>query len=271
MDLFSCITLLAVRPLLSMPVLTTTQRDADRRPPPPSSPSQVHIKARSRVVVLGLAQTPGHYAFVMRKLAIPAGKTQTGQERLTVVDCMSNLVGPTEGAENASGASDVAATKPGIDWTADDPLDGLFDAAASAVGTGEGRAACLVIDDAGLLLDLGAPLGAVLRLISRCRALVGAEGGTLVTLSHDGGEPDLEAVGAGGPRGAELAQVISFGADFVITARGLESGYSRDVHGLLSIKSYKVGVPAPPDVQLHYKTHEKGISFFAPGTSAAVL
>ena len=69
-----------------------------------------------------------------------------------------------------------------------------------------------------------------------------------------------------------LSQHLACISDVVLDVQGLASGYSKDVHGQLTIRTMAtILAPCATSQDLQFKTRDNGVSFFAPGTSAAVL
>ena len=78
---------------------------------------------------------------------------------------------------------------------------------------------------------------------------------------------------------SSILRGIEHMSDIVLQVRGLESGYSREVHGELTLtenfeqdaSTVPRGFQPPFRVKLHYKTSEHQAQFFAPGSRASMI
>jgi hypothetical protein len=174
-------------------------------------------------------------------------------------------------------------------------------AATSGSPRANERGCCVLVDDLGLLTDVGVPLADVLWFVSELRrrfACGHASAGAVVLLCHatatdptdeddeeegddssegvDGGARGGGSGGSGANNGAgcnaaSLARHLRYHADVTLDVSALRTGYSREVHGQVTLTEVKQGAAEPTTTVLQYKTRDSGVSFFAPGTSSAVL
>lgn len=139
----------------------------------------------------------------------------------------------------------------------------------------------LLIDDISLLVDLGVPVSKVIMFLRKCRALMRRGGGGGKTLDHDNRgcfvmlchreqEEDADADRLI-PAPESLSAHLPFLAEVHLSVERLQSGYSRDVHGQLTVSTVLASSAVPDTTVLQYKIRDQGVDFFAPGTSKAVL
>ena len=206
----------------------------------------------------------------------------------------SSVVGSGGGGAAAAAGGGAGAGAGG------DPTFALRDGLATLVELIEGavrpgsiahdRGCCVLVDDISLLTDVGVALGDVLHFVSelRQRFTCGdvSTRGCVVLMCHGlatdptGEEEDVEGNDGGGGGGvyhggvgevASLARHLRFSADVTLAVTALRTGYSREVHGQVSLTEIRPGTAEPTTSVLQYKTRDSGVSFFAPGTSSAVL
>mmetsp|Transcript_1070 Transcript_1070/g.3090 ORF Transcript_1070/g.3090 Transcript_1070/m.3090 type:complete len:274 (+) Transcript_1070:81-902(+) len=232
----------------------------------------LHLRSGHTVCMVGLAQSKLHYSMIAKKLGHPV------DDHFVYLDCMTRLLSGDR--EPARGRGDGAAAQAAFSLA--DGLPTLVQMVEEASRVG-GKPRCVIIDDLGLLTDLGVSCAEVLRFVADCRARVTADGrGCLVVLAHglatDPAPPD-PAAAAGDPADElppeeddhSLPRHLRFSADVTLCASGLKSGYSRDVHGQLAIEEVKAGAALPTTAVVQYKMRDNAVAFFAPGTSSAVL
>ncbi|CAF89167.1 unnamed protein product [Tetraodon nigroviridis] len=130
----------------------------------------------------------------------------------------------------------------------------------------------VLVDDLSVLLSLGVSAGAVLDFSHYCRATVCSRlRGNVVMLTRcDGGEEEDE----GDDEGPEnLVRGLTHQCSLALRVQGLPTGFCRDIHGQVEVcwrRRQSDGQLTPSKV-FQYKVHDKGASFFARGTSSAVL
>uniref|UniRef100_I3J9Y1 Elongator complex protein 6 n=1 Tax=Oreochromis niloticus TaxID=8128 RepID=I3J9Y1_ORENI len=130
----------------------------------------------------------------------------------------------------------------------------------------------LLVDDVSVLLSLGVSAGAVLDFSHYCRATVCSQlQGNIVTLVRCHGE---EAEDDGSDGGSEwLLKGLAHQCSLTLHVQGLPTGYCRDIHGQVEVcwRRRRGDGQHTQKKLFQYKVHNKGASFFAPGTSSAVL
>uniref|UniRef100_A0A668RPQ1 Elongator complex protein 6 n=1 Tax=Oreochromis aureus TaxID=47969 RepID=A0A668RPQ1_OREAU len=130
----------------------------------------------------------------------------------------------------------------------------------------------LLVDDVSVLLSLGVSAGAVLDFSHYCRATVCSQlQGNIVTLVRCHGE---EAEDDGSDGGSEwLLKGLAHLCSLTLHVQGLPTGYCRDIHGQVEVcwRRRRGDGQHTQKKLFQYKVHNKGASFFAPGTSSAVL
>jgi len=120
----------------------------------------------------------------------------------------------------------------------------------------------LFIDELNSLLNLGVPLKDAVTFYQFCRAMVDATDNANISLIVSSGNTlnDLE--------GRQCTSLFSHQSHLVLTEKGLQTGLSKDLSGTVTM-DWKI---APyHHQQYQYKSFERGIRIFAPGTCTAVL
>ncbi|XP_010785074.1 elongator complex protein 6 [Notothenia coriiceps] len=130
----------------------------------------------------------------------------------------------------------------------------------------------LLVDDLSVLLSLGVSAGAVLDFSHYCRAIVCSQlQGNVVMLVRCDGEGEEDE---GDDEGSErLMKGLTHQCSLTLHVQGLPTGYCRDIHGQVEVcwRRRQGDGQYTQKKLFQYKVHDKGASFFAPGTSSAVL
>ncbi|KAM3872978.1 elongator complex protein 6 [Diretmus argenteus] len=159
-------------------------------------------------------------------------------------------------------------------------LRGLYEfvrASVSGCGDGQGEVEgwgppVLLVDDLSVLLSLGVSVGAALDFSHYCRAAVCSQlQGNMVMLVRCEGEEEEDD---GDEEGSErLLKGLTHQCSLTLQVQGLPTGYCRDIHGQVEVCwRRRQGDGQQTQKKLfQYKVHDKGASFFARGTSSAVL
>ncbi|TNN39991.1 Elongator complex protein 6 [Liparis tanakae] len=130
----------------------------------------------------------------------------------------------------------------------------------------------LLVDDLSVLLSLGASVDAVLDFSHYCRATVCSRlQGNVVMLARCDGEVEEDD---GDDEGSErLLRGLTHQCSLTLHVQGLPTGYCRDIHGQVEVcwRRRRGDGRCTQKKLFQYKVHDKGASFFAPGTSSAVL
>ncbi|KAI8825211.1 uncharacterized protein EV422DRAFT_249913 [Fimicolochytrium jonesii] len=216
-----------------------------------------HLRADDqewKVVLVGVAQTLGHYGAVGKKLGLNiAAYQQTG--KLTFIDALSGLSGKR---------SPLARDETHV-------LRDLFTNIEAASHTSSGvhpHKLCLVIDDISAFSYCGIQANQTAAFITNCLKLVSQTNGCFVGLLHDANalEKDL-------PDLSRLSKAILHKADYVLHVRMLESGATQGVDGQVSFCRGPLlsrDVPFHPEV-LHYQITDAHVQFFKKGFSKGLL
>ncbi|KAK7886465.1 hypothetical protein WMY93_026086 [Mugilogobius chulae] len=127
----------------------------------------------------------------------------------------------------------------------------------------------LLVDDLSVLLSLGVNAGAVLDFSHYCRATVCSKlQGNVVMLLHCDEEDDGDDEGS-----EQLLKGLTHQCSLALDVQGLPTGYCRDIHGQMEVIWRRRQADGQHTLKklFQYKVHDKGASFFARGTSSAVL
>ncbi|KAK9514339.1 hypothetical protein VZT92_027812 [Zoarces viviparus] len=236
----------------------------------------LYLRARCRVWFVGLVQSFNHYSAISQRLGVSL--TQAKEKGQLVF---------LEGLKESLSVLIPEDTDPGsqaMDFLRDPAvgLKSLYEfvrssATSSAVGKHEEAEEkwgppVLLVDDLSVLLSLGVSVGAVLDFSHYCRATVCSQlQGNMVMLSRcDGGEEEDDGDDEGSER---LLKGLTHQCSLTLHVQGLPTGYCRDIHGQVEVCwRRRQGDGHHTQKKLfQYKVHDKGASFFAPGTSSAVL
>ncbi|KAF6736589.1 Elongator complex protein 6 [Oryzias melastigma] len=230
-----------------------------------------YLKARCRVCFVALVQSFSHYNAVSQRLGVSL--TQAKEKgQLTFLEglkeSLSVLIPQEENAENQamSFLRDPAAG-----------LRSLYEFVQSSVVESNGGGGAeeqwgppvLLVDDVSVLLSLGVRVGAVLDFSHYCRATVCSQlQGNVVMLVRCDGEAEEDDEGS-----QQLMRGLTHQSCLTLHVQGLPTGYCRDIHGQVELcwkKRQSDGQHTPKKV-FQFKVHDKGVLFFARGTSSAVL
>ncbi|XP_078254875.1 elongator complex protein 6 [Rhinoraja longicauda] len=126
----------------------------------------------------------------------------------------------------------------------------------------------LIIDDLSVLLSLGVTTENILDFMHYCRATLCSKlQGNIVVLVHD--TDDL-----GDEENDLMVKSLCYVSHLILNAEALPTGYCKDIHGQLKITERTLS-PAKAEKNItnifQYKIQDKNVSFFARGTSSAVL
>ncbi|XP_031723345.1 elongator complex protein 6 [Anarrhichthys ocellatus] len=235
----------------------------------------LYLRARCKVWFVGLVQSFNHYSAISQRLGVSL--TQAKEKGQLVF---------LEGLKESLSVLIPEDTDPGsqaMDFLRDPSvgLKSLYEfvrssATSSSVGEHEAEEKwgppVLLVDDLSVLLSLGVSVGAVLDFSHYCRATVCSQlQGNVVMLSRcDGGEEEDDGDDEGSER---LLKGLTHQCSLTLHVQGLPTGYCRDIHGQVEVCwRRRQGDGHHTQKKLfQYKVHDKGASFFAPGTSSAVL
>lgn len=231
-----------------------------------------YLRARCKVCFLGLSQSFSHYSAVSQRLGVSLSQAkQKGQ--LLFLEGLQESVAHFIPAEDNTGSDALDFLKDpsrGLQSLFEFVRDGLSAHVDPTENNEEWGPPVLLVDDLSLLLSLGVSAGAVLDFSHYCKATVCSQlQGNMVALVHcDEEEDDSDEEG-----GELLLRGLMHQCTLTLHVQGLPTGYCRDIHGQMEVYWRK----KQPDGQnnlkklFQYKVHDKGASFFARGTSSAVL
>lgn len=228
-----------------------------------------YLRARCRVCFLGLVQSFSHYSVVSQRLGV--NLTQAKEKgQLVFLEALKACPAVLLGAE----CSDKTGT---FDYLRSPcpELRGLFGFVWSALSRGAGDAAAaeswgppvLIVDDLSVLLSLGVSAGAILDFTHYCQATICSQlqGSVVALVRCEDEEYDEEEESSN-----YLLKALRHQCSLSLQVEGLSTGYCRDIHGQVEIRWRERGKENQRKI-FQYKVHDKGASFFAPGTSRAVL
>ncbi|TWW79750.1 elongator complex protein 6 [Takifugu rubripes] len=232
-----------------------------------------YLRARCKVLFLGLVQSLNHYSSVSQRLGVSLAQAKDKGQLIFLEglkDSLSVLI-PQESSK-ASEAMDFLR----------DPAAGLrslyqfvrsrLSGAADGDGGEEWGPPVLLVDDVSVLLSLGVSAGAVLDFSHYCRATVCSRlKGNVVMLTRCDGEEQEDEGDDEGPE--NLLKGLTHQCSIALHVQGLPTGFCRDIHGQVEVcwRQKQTDGQCTPSKLFQYKVHDKGASFFARGTSSAVL
>lgn len=240
-----------------------------------------YLRAGCKVCFLGLVQSFSHYNAVSQRLGVSLAQAKDKGQLVFLEglkDCLGLLL--PDGQKTGNPALSFLGSQ-GTD------LRGLFDfvlhslrPADGAVGenveAGSGASSAppvLIVDDLSVLLSLGVKVGDVLDFAHYCKASICHEmKGCSVMLIRCEEEEGLEE-DEGEEEGCEmLRRGLLHQSSLAMQVHGLPTGYCRDIHGQVEIWWRGESQQMYSQRKLfQFKVQDKGASFFARGTSSAVL
>ncbi|KAG9283823.1 elongator complex protein 6 [Astyanax mexicanus] len=227
-----------------------------------------YLRARCRVCFLGLVQSFSHYSVVSQRLGV--NLTQAKEKgQLVFLEALKASPGVLLGDES----SDKTAA---LDYLRSPcpELRGLYEFVWNSLSRAGGEDAAeswgppvLIIDDLSVLLSLGVSAGAILDFTHYCQATICSQlqGSMIALVRCDDEEYDEDEESSN-----YLLKALSHQCSLSLRVEGLSTGYCRDIHGQVEIWWRGRGMKNQRKI-FQYKVHDKGASFFAPGTSRAVL
>lgn len=232
-----------------------------------------YLRAGCRVCFLGLAQSFSHYSAVSQRLGVSLTQAKEKGQLLFLEGLQESLdILLQKTADKGSEPLDFL-RDPAVG------LRGLYDFVRASVSDsgaggedGGGPPPVLLVDDLTVLLSLGVSVGSVLDFSHYCRVTVCSQlKGNMVTLVRCGEEDEDED---GDEEGSErLLKGLTHQCSLTLHVQGLPTGFCRDIHGQVEVCWRNTQRDKPPNQKklFQYKVHDKGASFFARGTSSAVL
>jgi len=126
----------------------------------------------------------------------------------------------------------------------DNPFKALYQKIEQDITKHKTTGSCIIIDNINTFLNFSEDLNDVLEFVHYCQVLVETtENSNLIILIHE--DEDEQSLTA-----------IAHKADMIFSIEELETGYSKDITGQISILFNTGSKPKPP-IYLHFKTTEK--------------
>ncbi|XP_073703403.1 elongator complex protein 6 [Garra rufa] len=229
-----------------------------------------YLRAGCKVCFLGLVQSFSHYSAVGQRLGVSLAQARE-KGQLVFLEGLKESIGVIL-QEDANQETQTLSylRSPGTG------LEGLFRFVERAVRqSGDGDAGeswgppVLLIDDLSVLLSFGVSVGAILDFTLYCQATVCSElQGNMVILvrcEEEDADDDEEGLNL-------LQRGLVHQCNLALHVEGLPTGYCRDIHGQMEVWWRERGETVYNQRKIfHFKVQDKGASFFARGTSSAVL
>ncbi|XP_002737485.1 elongator complex protein 6-like [Saccoglossus kowalevskii] len=222
------------------------------------------LKGGHKVCLVSLSQSFSHYNAVGQKLGVNLSLAKE-KNQLVFIDglqCSLQLFASSDDSMQNNPLVCIRDSKT--------TLQPLYEMVRNAVCNSDGKVetpVLLLIDDLSILLSLGISLISVYDFMHYCVVMLCGSiqsVGCLVTLIHS--DKDEE--------NSLLLRHLLYSSHLHLHMNGLSSGFCKDVHGELSIHwndPWQI-LPSRQRRKIYqYKIQDKHVSFFAPGTSAAVL
>ncbi|KAL4617165.1 elongator complex protein 6 [Arapaima gigas] len=225
----------------------------------------LYLRAGCKVCFLGLVQSFSHYSAVAQRLGISLPQARE-RGQLVFLEGLRESLGELL-------LEDVAPGERPLDFLRHPQADlrGLLAFVQRSVSGGpEWGPPVLLVDDVSVLLSLGVTVGALQDFSHYCRVTLCCElKGNVVMLvrveEEDGEEEGSEL----------LLKDLTHQCSLALHVQGLPTGYCKDIHGQVEVCQRVVSDPGdgllPQKKLFQYKIHDKGVTFFARGTSSAVL
>ena len=218
------------------------------------------------VCLVNFNQSFTHYNVVGNKLGVNLSKAKE-QGHLVIIEGLKNI-GAQVLASSLNTESCDFISKDLIDFSAGKlhslkPLFLHIKDMCSMLVTKQSSPTLVIIDDLSVLLSLGVPISGIFFFMHYLKQLIGQDQTTgllsLIHCSKDDEEIEL------------LARQLEHSSDICIDAQGLDSGYCKDVHGEITVRRAELKPEKSVTKRMQFKISDKMVSFFALGTSAAVL
>ncbi|XP_038566482.1 elongator complex protein 6 isoform X1 [Micropterus salmoides] len=237
----------------------------------------LYLRARCKVWFLGLVQSLNHYSAVSQRLGVSLAQAKE-KGQLVFLEGLKESLSVLIPQETNTGSQ-------AMDFLRDPAvgLKSLYEFVRSGVSSSSGREEetdgaeewgppVLLVDDISVLLSLGVSVGAVLDFSHYCRATVCSQlKGNVVMVARGNGEEEEDD---GDDEGSErLLKGLTHQCSLSLHVQGLPTGYCRDIHGQVEVcwRRRQGDGQYTQKKLFQYKVHDKGASFFARGTSSAVL
>ncbi|XP_030638526.1 elongator complex protein 6 [Chanos chanos] len=230
-----------------------------------------YLRAGCKVCFLGLVQSFSHYNAVSQRLGVSLIQAREKGQLVFLEGLKDSL--------SVLAQESPSDEKHTLDYLRPPCADlrGLFEFVQASVNqTGSSGGALwgppvLVIDDLSVLLSLGVSVGAALDFSHYCKTTICSElQGNIVTLVRCEEEEDEDEIED--DSSDMLLRGLTHQCSLGLRVEGLSTGYCRDIHGQVEVWwRERCGSAQTQRKVFQYKVHDKGASFFARGTSSAVL
>ncbi|XP_063959887.1 elongator complex protein 6-like [Lytechinus pictus] len=229
-----------------------------------------YLKSGGKVVFLGLSQSFSHYNAVAQKLGVNLMAARTSGH----LDFISGLLYSLplmreDGLSHKTSSEDTILQ----DCLIAKSLLPLYNQVQKYLWKETGEQVYsgthLIIDDLSILHSLGVDTGQIADFMQYCQAsILGHDKehpGSIVSLLHCDGDDDDDVI--------SLNTQLQHTCTCHLLVEGLPTGFSKDVHGQLIIRrnSSSLENGRRSKKTLQFKITDKNVSFFAAGTSSAVL
>uniref|UniRef100_A0A1A7WQR1 Elongator complex protein 6 n=1 Tax=Iconisemion striatum TaxID=60296 RepID=A0A1A7WQR1_9TELE len=228
-----------------------------------------YLRARCKVCFLGLVQSFCHYSAVSQRLGISLTQAKERGQLVFLEglkEALSILI-PHE--SNTESQAMTFLRDPGVGLRS---LYGFIKSTVTGSDNSEDWGPpVLLVDDLSVLLSLGVSTGAVLDFSHYCRAMICSQlQGNMVMLVRCSGEEEEDDGDEGSER---LLKGLTHQCSLTLHVQGLPTGYCKDIHGQVEVcrRRKRGDVQHTQKKLFQYKVYDKGASFFARGTSSAVL
>lgn len=233
-----------------------------------------YLRARCRVCFLGLVQSFSHYSAISQRLGVSLTQAKEKGQLIFLEGLKESLsiFIPQEGNAESQAMGFLRDPTVGLRCLYEFVQSSVNSSSSGEDGTEEWGPPVLLVDDISVLLSLGVSAGAVLDFSHYYRATVCSQlQGNMVMLVRCDGQEEGDD---GDDEGSELLlKGLTHQCSLTLHVQGLPTGYCRDIHGQVEVCwRRRQGDGQHTQKKLfQYKVHDKGASFFARGTSSAVL
>ncbi|XP_030052910.1 elongator complex protein 6 [Microcaecilia unicolor] len=225
-----------------------------------------YLRAGCKVCFVALVQSFSHYNIVAQKLGV---NLTTAKERGQLVF----LEGLKSSVNVLLADGQKSEQKNPLQFLSDTSCDlkVLYDFVRNSLAlssTNTWKCPVLLVDDVSVLLSLGVNTIHLLDFLHYCRATICSQlEGNMVVLVHSSDDSEDE-------ENELLVNYLCHHSNLILQVEGLATGFCKEVHGQLRITwkgscRQKGEKDVVKDYQ--YRIHDKTVTFFARGTSAAVL
>ncbi|XP_008322390.1 elongator complex protein 6 isoform X1 [Cynoglossus semilaevis] len=231
-----------------------------------------YLRAKCKVCFLAMVQSFSHYSTVSQRLGVSLAQAKEKGQLVFLEGLQESLsiLIPQDEHTGSQAMNFLRDPKLG--------LQDLYEFVSSKVKRSCGGEAeseewgppVLLVDDLSVLLTLGVTVGAVLDFSHYCQATICSKlQGNMVMLvrcDQEEDEGDNESP-------ACLLKGLTHQSSLTLDVQGLPTGYCRDIHGQVEVcwQRRQGDGQNTQNKLFQYKVHDKGASFFARGTSSAVL